>query len=232
MVLRMVRAGAGALLGASGGLMYAASWERWADACPWGGGANAACDLRQSDEYDFLPPSAPWVPVGDAAQLAGWSLLVLALAFLLLPWALTGRRPKLYSVVALAGVVLALGTTGIALLRSGFIGSIVEPVGGGLTGLFWGLVLPALLVRFALDARGWTLAAAVSLVLATPLVAAFSYAIGSYDSRPWWEGISGAFTVVGGVCLLVAAATGSRSATHEASAPVGSSAEEVPQESA
>jgi hypothetical protein len=213
MVLRIVRAGAGVLLGASGGLMYAASWERWADACPWSGGQSGACEARESDEYDFLPPTAPWEPVGSAAEFAGWSLLVLALAFVLLPWALTARRPGLYSGVALVGVVLALGAMGVTLLRVGLSGSVVPTVGGDSTSLVWGLVLPCLLVWFAVVARGWARAAAVSLVLATPLAAALSYAIGSYDSRPWWEGISGILTTTGGVCLLVAAASSSRSRT-------------------
>ena len=46
------------------------------------------------------------------------------------------------------------------------------------------------------------------------MVAAFSYAIGPYDARPWWEGISGAFTVVGSACLLVDAVVGGRFRTE------------------
>jgi hypothetical protein len=38
-----------------------------------------------------------------------------------------------------------------------------------------------------------------------PIVAYFSYAMGSYDSRPWWEAISGAIMAAAALCLLVAA---------------------------
>ena len=228
MALRIVRACVGALLGVSGALMYGASWERWADACPWGGGETGACDVRQSDEYDFLPPSAPWVPVGDAAQLAGWSLLVLGLAYVLLPWALTGRRPTVLSGVALVGAALATAAVGVATLRSGVTGTALSPIGGDLSLLVWGLVPPVLLVRFAVAARGWALAAAVGLILASPLVAAFSYAVGSYDSRPWYEAISGAFTAIAGVCLLVAAAFSRESRTPERAVATSSPADAVP----
>jgi hypothetical protein len=206
MTMRIVRAGAGLLLVASGALMYAASWQRWARSCPWGVTEGGSCDGIQDHRYDFIAPSAPWEPVGDAAELAGWSLLVLALAFVLLPWALTGRRPGLCSAVALVAAVLALGAVGVASLRSGRDGSVVPPVGGDLALLAWSLLPPALLIRFAAGAQGWAAAAAVWLVLASPLLAAFSYAVGPYDSRPWWEAISGGLTVTGGLCLLVAAA--------------------------
>jgi hypothetical protein len=206
MALRIVRAWVGVLLGASGALMYAASAERWADLCPWGSGETSGCGHMEDHRYDFVPPIAPWEPVGNAAQLAGWSLLLSALAFLLLPWALTGRRPGIYSAVTLVGAVLATGAVGLAALRSGIAGSVVSPIGGNLSLVVWTFGPLILLVRFAVAARGWALAAAVSLVLASPLVAASSYAVGSYDSRPWYEAISGVFTATAGACLLVAAA--------------------------
>ena len=39
--------------------------------------------------------------------------------------------------------------------------------------------------------RGWPLAAAIALILAAPLVAAVSYAIGPFDAQPWWEAVPG-----------------------------------------
>jgi hypothetical protein len=218
MALRMLRVGVGVLLVASGALLYAGSWQRWARACPWGDGDGAQCTERQDNLYDFVAPSAPWEPVGDAAQLAGWSLVVLALAFVLLPWALTGRRPGVFSAVALVFAVLATAAVGIATLRSGLTGSVVQPTPSDLAGLVWVLVPPALLVRFAIDSRGWTLASAAWLVLATPFVAMFSYAVGPYDARPWYEGIWGLLTATGGLCLLGAAAFTGRSSTHESAA--------------
>ena len=215
MVLRFLTVGVGMLLGASGALMYAASWQRWAGACPWGDAESGRCLDPQDHRYDFLAPSAPWEPVGNAAQLAGWSLLVLALAFALLPWALTGRRPGVFSAIALVGAVLALCAVGVATLRSGLAGSVVHPITGSLALFVWLFVPPVLLIRFAVAARGWSLAAAVWLVLASPVVAAFSYAVGPYDAQPWWEGISGLLTASAGLCLLGAAAFGSRSRTQE-----------------
>jgi peptidoglycan/LPS O-acetylase OafA/YrhL len=119
---------------------------------------------------------------------------------------------------------------GVANLRSGLTGSVVHPIADnviadGLTGFAWFLVPPILLVRFAVAARGrWPLAAAVWLVLATPLVAAFSYAVGPYDTQPWWEAISGLLTAIAGLCLLGAAAFSSRSRTHESADTVASPA--------
>ena len=224
MTLRPLRAGAAVLLAASGALMYAASWQRWAGACPWGDVDGALCTTRQDHLYDFVAPTAPWEPVGHAAQLAGWSLLLLALAYVLLPWALTGRRPGVVSGAALVAAVLALGAVGVATLRSGLDGSVVPPISNDLALHVWIFVPPALLVRFAFAARGWSLAAAILLVLATPLVAAFSYAVGPYDAQPWWEAISGLLTATSGLCLLGAAVFGSRSRTHQSAVNVAAPA--------
>ena len=206
MSLRVLRVGTGLLLGVSGALMYAASWQRWAGACSWGDVDSALCTVRQDHRYDFIAPTAPWEPIGAAAQLAGWSLLVYALAFALLPWALTGRRPGVVSTVALVGAVLALVVVGLSTLRSGLTGTVVHPVFYEPAGYVSVFVTPVLLIRFAVAARGWTLAVAPWLVLATPLVAAFSYAVGPYDAQPWWEAISGLLTTTAGLCLLGAAA--------------------------
>lgn len=223
MTLRVLRVVAGVLLGASGALMCAASWQRWAGACSFGDVDETLCDRRQDHLYDFVPPMAPWEPVGDAAQLAGWSLLVLALAFVLLPWALTGRRPGHVAAVALVGAVVAIAAVGVATLCSGLAGSLVSSKFYGVA-LFGWLLLPlVLLVRFAVAARGWPLAAAIWLVLANPFVAGLSYSMGSYDARPWWEAISGLLTVTAGLCLLAAAVFG-RSGTHESPVTVASPA--------
>lgn len=116
----------------------------------------------------------------------------------------------------------ALGAVGVATLRSGLDGSVVHPISYDLALSVWLLVPPVLLVRFAVAARGWTLAALVWLVLATPLVAAFSYEVGPYDAQPWWEAISGVFTATAGLCLLGAAEFGGRFRTHESAVTVGS----------
>ena len=85
-MLRILRVWVATTLMASGGLLYAASWQRWAGACPWRGDQETQkCETRMDHLYDFLPPLEPWMPVGVAAQLAGASLLVLAVAVLALP---------------------------------------------------------------------------------------------------------------------------------------------------
>jgi hypothetical protein len=209
------------LLCTSGGLMCAASWQRWGDACPWGAVDGPSCLSRQDHRYDFVFPSTPWEPVGDAAQLAGSSMLVLALAFALLPWALRGRRPGVVSLAGVAVAVLALGATGVATLRSGLDGSVVHPVGSGMFLFLWLAVPPVLLGSLSVAARGWSRAASILLVLATPLVAELSYAVGPYDARPWWEAISGLLTVMAGLCLLAASASSSRSRAPRGAVPDG-----------
>lgn len=210
--------GAGVLLVVSGALLVVASWVRWADVCGWGEGGSAACLERQDHRYDTVVPGTPWEPVGAAAELAGVSLLVLAAALVLLPWALTGRRPGLATAVALAGGVLGAAAVGLAALRSGLTGEVVDPVGGGIAGAAWLLLPPAVTVRLAIGARGRRVAAAVLLVLAAPLVAAFSYAVGPYDARPWWEAVSGLLLVGAGLCLVTVPRPGAVAVTPQAEA--------------
>jgi hypothetical protein len=114
--------------------------------------------------------------------------------------------------------VLALAGVGVATLRSGLAGSVVQPFFHDLAVFAWVFVPPVLLIRFAVAARGW---AAVWLILGTPLVAAFSYAVGPYDAQPWWEAISGLLTAMAGLCLLAAAAFSSRSRTQESAVGSG-----------
>ncbi len=207
MVLRILRVWAATTLTASGGLLFAASWQRWAGACPWGGDHDTQkCEMRMDHLYDFLPPLEPWMPAGTAAQLAGASLLVLAVAVLFLPWALTGRKPGLASAGALLATVLILIDVGLATLRSGLNGAVVSPVAADITIWLWILLPPCLFGYLAVLSSGWASgAAAVMLILASPLVAAFTYAIGPWDAQPWWEAISGVLTCGAGTCVLVEA---------------------------
>jgi hypothetical protein len=206
-VLRTSRVWVAATLMASGGLLYAASWQRWSGACPWRGDrATPQCETRMDHLYDFLPPAEPWLPAGSAAQLAGVALLVLAVALLPLPWALTGRKPGLASATVLLAAVLVVTDVGLATLRSGLDGAVVSPVARGVSTLLWVLVPPFLFGYLGVVSRGWAArAAAVLLVLGSPLVAFFTYAIGPFDGQPWWEAISGLLTCAAGACVLVAA---------------------------
>jgi hypothetical protein len=95
MNLRMLRTWVGLVLGVSGALMFAASWQRWTRWClsstddPLRG-----CAGREDNLYHFLPPAEPWEPVGSSAELA-------------------------------------LVSVGVATLRSGLSGEVVEPWLGG-----------------------------------------------------------------------------------------------------
>ena len=217
-MLRILRVWVATTLMASGGLLYAASWQRWAGACPWRGDQETQrCETRMDHLYDFLPPLEPWMPAGVAAQLAGASLLVLAVAVLPLPLALTGRKPGLASAGALLATVLILISVGLAALRSGLKGAVVSPAAPDITIWLWLLAPPFLFGYLAVLSRGWASgAAAVLLILASPLVAFFSYAIGPFDSRPWWEAVSGVLTFGAGACMLVKAAH--RPARHRSAA--------------
>ena len=206
MVLRLSRVWAGLALVCSGVLLYAASWQRWATGPCGDGGTASACELRQDHRFDFLPPADPWEPVGRAAELGGLSLLVLALAVPVLPWALAGRRPGVVTAVAVVAAEAALVSVAVGAVRSGLDGAVRPTLLGEWSVTAWVLVLPAVLVRLSVAAHGWARGAAIALVLGTPLVAAFSYAPGPYDAQPWWEALAGCLTATGGVCLLVAAA--------------------------
>lgn len=213
MGLRIVRVWVALTLMASGVLMYAASSQRWLGACPWGNDPETrACDLRMDQLYGFLPPSEPWEPAGTAAELAGSSLLVFAMALGALPWALAGRRLGAGTVLALLVCVLAVIDVGVAVLRSGLAGTVVHPLSGDLAVLHWILALPVFFSWLAFLSRGWAVAAPVFLVLGSPLVAAFTYAIGSFDANPWYEAMSGVLVAAAGACLLAEAVR--RSATR------------------
>lgn len=203
--MRVLRIGGGVLLGISGVLMYAASWQRWAGVCGWGDKESPACSRRQDHLFDFLAPMAPWQPVGHAAELAGGSLLVLALALALMPWVLTGRRPGLIGAMPLIGAVVAAAIVGATTLLSGIRGELTTLPGYDLALTLLLFLPPVLFVAWLVSARGWAMAATGLLLLSSPLVAAFTYAVGPYDAQPWWEAISGAFVVAAGLSVICSA---------------------------
>ncbi len=205
MGLQITRLWTGLALVGSGVLMYAAAGQRWAGACPWwGGGSTRACDLRSDHRYDFLVPTEPRAPVGHSATLGGLSLVLLAVALVTLPWAISRRRPGPFAVTVTVGAAAATALVGAQTLLSGMTGAVVKlPFSGPVT-LLWLLAPVALFGWLSGAGRGWARAAAVFLILSAPLVAGFSYAVGSFDAQPWWEAVCGTFTVFAGLCLLVA----------------------------
>ena len=121
---------------------------------------------------------------------------------------------------ALLVSTLAVVDVGVATLRSGLIGRVVGPVSNDLALWLW-LCLPlGVFAVLTVRGRGWARAAAILLVLGTPLVAAFSYALGSFDTAPWWEAVSGILTGAGGLCVLAASVRRPGRRRERASEPV------------
>ena len=195
----------GALLGA-GVLLYAASWQRWADACPWPVGTTAECGLRQDSRYEFLSPTEGWEPVGSAAQLAGVSTTALALVLALLPLAMTGHvRPRNPGWPWLVLSVVSAVLVGVATLRAGLAGAVVEPPGAVLTVTVWLLLAPYVVGWLAVLALGCGHGGGRAPRPRPPAPGTGALRHRRMGLPPWWEAISGILMGVAGVCLLVAA---------------------------
>ncbi len=207
MGVRVVRLVTALALMGSGALMYAASWQRWADACLWWEvqGYAPLCGVVQDHKYDFVVPKDPWTPIGTAAEQAGLSLLVLAAALALMPWAMTGRRPGRLLALTLVVCVVSVALVGRTTLRSGLAGEALPVPFEGLTVRVYFLVVAILLARLSWAAHGWSRAAGILLVLAMPFPGILIYGIGPYDANPWYEAMSGSLTALAGACLVVAA---------------------------
>ena len=118
------------LLGASAVLGAQAAWSRFAvcfvDAIPPVSGLPAdhvlACFAMQDHLYDYREPHAPWMPIADAAQREGLSLLTLSAGVALVAVTVADRW-----FVRILGVVVAplWIVAGVPTLLSGLAG---EPV--------------------------------------------------------------------------------------------------------
>lgn len=208
----LLRATTSVALLASAGLLVAAAAERWWPACPRGGFAAPACVERQDHLYDHLLPAEPWVPLGDAAQHAGAAVLVLAVAALLLPFAL-GRSPRVQVPVAIAAGA-SLAAVGAGTWASGDAGRVVDQPWTGPALFVWSVVLPALLVLWAARATGggtnarrvrWALA--ITLVASTPapavLLGPLLVMYSSHDTSPWSDAAAAVPLVVAAALLWV-----------------------------
>lgn len=209
MANRGVSLGTGVLLLAAGALLVTASWQRWAEACPWGSSQETeTCLPRQDDRFSFVAPSSPWEPLGSAAELGGLAFLLLAVAVLLLPLTVAPRpRRAVLAGVTVAALLVALAHAdlGLATLRSGLAGRPVDHAGGGVTAVLLLCGTLPLYVWAAVASRvRLRTAAGVLLVLGSPFFAVL-YSIGSYDDRPWWEAMSGLPVALAGACFLLSA---------------------------
>ncbi|KAE8763750.1 hypothetical protein [Georgenia thermotolerans] len=157
------------LLGASVVLGIQAWWSRFS-VCFVGGEPPVAglpqdgaggCLALQDHLYDYYVPDDPWVPIADAAQREGLSLLALGLGVALVSVSLGGRW--FVWPLSLAGGA-AMGAmwvgTGVPVWRSGLAG---EPVG----------------FEDWMAASGWS----VLTVLVAPGLAALAWFHGGRDAR-------------------------------------------------
>ncbi|MEO7754678.1 MAG: hypothetical protein ABIS35_14820 [Terracoccus sp.] len=209
-VLRMrlvARVAVSLLLVAAGLLMAAASWQRWWPACRLGDFDALACIPLQDHLYDFILPTDPWVPIGNAAQLSAVGLLVWAFALALVPLLVPGSRPgrltRVLSAVMGVGVAMMAAFTWV----SGQAGRAVtvdwlHPVIAGLL-ILWPVAMVVATVPPHLRAPGppnrWLLVTVGLLVGSAPLPSYFVVPVivgyASHDSTPWEEAVVGLMLV-------------------------------------
>lgn len=223
-----------AALAGSGVLAYLAAWQRWSGVCPRGGFDEPACLERQAHLYDYQWPASPWLPVGDAAELYGVSVLLLAVAAFALPFLLapTFRRLILWPLAVIPAA--ALTGIGVLALASGIAGGPVSVPDFYLTtlivvdGVLWpiALILAAVIAAGASIPTGWpeasvdrpSIARSVSTVVTALLVAATTvlptyFLVGpiaagyvSHDTAPWSEAPAGVLLVLAAIVVWPATA--------------------------
>ena len=213
----LVRTAVAASIALAGALWVAAAAQRWWPACKRGDFDAVGCLELQDHLYDYVAPTAPWVPVGSAAQLAGVAMALLAVGVASLPWLWLPRRPL---------VCLAVAVPALAVLLIGGLtwnaGLSHEATAGGMgpTILLWSFGLPIALAMAAATSRDdhtpqrttrWRVVVTVLIAMATPL-AEFIFApmlVGylSHDSTPWAEAVTGVLLVMAG-CAVWPATSG------------------------
>ena len=215
----MVVRGAGSALLVSAGVMsIAAASERWWPACRPFGFDHPDCYRLQRDWYDYVAPAEPWVPVGDAAALAAVSLLLQALAVLVVVPALFDRKYRLLA----GGVGLAMSVNllfpAAATWLSAEEGRAVDIPGLSTAMWFWIWGWPiiaftaivALSIFTPLGRRdGLRLLVIACLVATAPLVEYFFVMpfftlYTPYDTTPWTGAVSGVLLVVAGLAFWLA----------------------------
>lgn len=218
------RTGVCLLLAVSGVVTVLAAQERWWPACRFGDFDTAACLRLQDHRFDFLFVRAPWSPLGNAAELAGLGMLLLAAAMGMLPWLVLQDRSRLTAALS-AVLSLALVPVAATQLFSGRAGRVVEVPALDMATVVWVFVWPVALVTLAIVAVteqgagalqvGGRLLLFGSLLLATPvpqiLLPPVMTGYISHDTSPWAEAVIGV--------LLLAAAVAAWPATAQARSP-------------
>jgi hypothetical protein len=207
----VVRAAVAAFISLAGALSVAAAAQRWWPACRRGDFDAVACIKAQDHLYDYVAPTAPWVPVGNAALLAGVALALLAVGVTLLPWLWLPRRPLVCLVVVVPALaVLVIG----GLTWNAGLGQEALHVGVAPTILIWSFGLPVALAMAAVTSRDdhtaqrttrWRVGITVLIAMATPLGEAMfaPLLVGymSHDSTPWTGAVTGVLLVTAGFAV-------------------------------
>lgn len=225
---RSARALTSAALAGSGVLAYLAAWQRWSRVCPRGGFDGPACVKRQDHLYDYQWPASPWHPIGQAAELYGLSVLLLAVAAFALPFLLAPAFRRLAQWLLAVVPAAVLAGIGMLALASGIAGRPVTVPAFYLTAIIVvGVLWPtALIVATAIAAggripAGWpeaseerpSAARSVSTVVTALLIAATTvlptyFLVGpiaagyvSHDTAPWTEAPAGALLVLAAIVM-------------------------------
>jgi hypothetical protein len=205
-----------ALLAISGVLTVTASAQRWWPACRIGAFDSGGCPELQDHAYDYIAPWDPWVPIGNAAEVHGAGMLLLAAAVLLLPRVLAGHRPG--RMLTLAAIVVAAGVAvmGLSTLLSGLEGEVVSLPSMWLPAILWMIGLPALLIASAAritpappraSVARWAVVMCLIVATVPPvteyMVAPAIFGYMSYDTTPWAESVDGVLLIGASVFLLL-----------------------------
>ncbi|WP_166872734.1 hypothetical protein [Salinibacterium sp. ZJ450] len=206
---------AGLFLG-SAVLQLVASLQRW-------GGSWMRDGLSIEDHlFDYSFPSAPWEPIGTAAELFGVGTLLLAFGVLVMPLGVLAEtradsRRGLAGFVVVVEVVLAFlvagsfGVHGAHALVSGLTGTPSPLQHSSALGLVGLVGLIALILLWGRKSQAAAVACVFLIgstglghILATYVIAPLIAGI-SHDTTPWSETVVAASTAAAGVAMLIAA---------------------------
>lgn len=216
MTERVLRIAIAAGLMSAGVLTFAASWQRWANACGWRDFDTRACLIRQDHLYDFEAPIGPWESIGDAALLQGLAYGCLAAVLLVAPLTLLPRYRLggLVSGLVLSLPVVALAAGGVASAAAGeavtFVGQRPIVILVAALAPLWLFALALLTIDRATGRAPWGDAGIfVLLALATPMgvfvLAPLLIGYSSHDTVPWSEAVGGVLWIVAGGLAMVSA---------------------------
>lgn len=196
-----LRSAASLLLLASAALFVTAAAQRWWPACRRGLFDTDACLRLQDHRFDYLVLSEPWTPVGQAAQLAGVAMLLLAGAGAVLPFVLAHGTLRLQVPTALAAAA-APAIQGVHAWTSGAAGQVQPSPASAAATTVWALAVPVALLAWAVRYRAsddgphrrrWALALAVALTASTPvplvLLGPLVVGYASHDTAPWSDAV-------------------------------------------